>query len=234
MSPALAGGFFTTEPPWKPSWSLFIPPPHDPSSILNPQALASSVPSLDPHRSLPRPPLTRFYTRDLLPAPPCQHLTRCLSRGFIAESCPLHAASPLDLFLPTLPHAHFPSLASHPSQLCTCWALGWPLTLVFPWSWLVKPALGAQLSASCAAVSGAEARATQGLVSPSQYHDRPQGPSGTPRPLPGVPESPRSSLLQAASPRCLLSPSTPAFLCRTNLYPEQGPVHPWIAHAPGG
>ena len=93
MSPALAGGFFTTEPPWKPSWSLFIPPPHDPSSILNPQALASYLPSLDPHRSLPRPPLTRFNTRDLLPAPPCQHLTRCLSRGFIADSCPLQVAS---------------------------------------------------------------------------------------------------------------------------------------------
>lgn len=26
----------------------------------------------------------------------------------------------------------------------------------------------------------------------------------------------------------------PAFLCRTNLHPEQGPALPWVAHALGG
>ena len=232
VSPALASRFLTTEPPGKPSWSLFIPPPHDPSSILNPQALASSLPSRDPHRSLPRPPLTHFNTRDLRPAPPCQHLLGVFPAGsswvpapdksparrvFSCQPCPM----------PTfLPWYHIP----HNSAPAGLW--DGPRHLSSPGPWWVKPALGAQLSASCAAVSGAEARAAQGLVSPSQYHDRPQGPSGTPRPLLGSP----GRLTPPCSRRHLpgaFSPHRPPLLsCAAQTFtPSKAPSDPGL-HTP--
>ena len=81
MSPALAGGFFTTEPPGKPSWSLFLPRPI--SLTLRPLPFLPWTPttyclSLTQHVSTPL-----LVACPRWPAP-----TPCLSRRFIVGSFP--------------------------------------------------------------------------------------------------------------------------------------------------